>query len=106
MMRMANVAAPGQIQIVGSAIPRSRATLIPRPIIAHPEISPGAKLVYSKLLEYGRGTDNPTHNRIAAELGVSPRSVRNYINDLKDVGLIEVRAHAGKTNSYRVSAVK
>lgn len=102
---MANVAAPGRIEVIGSsAIARASATFIPPEIIAHQDIASGAKLVYSKLLHYARAGPAPTHKRLAAELGVSPRSIRNYLGELKAAGLLQVRTHAGKPNSYRLSA--
>jgi hypothetical protein len=45
-----------------------------------------------------------TNNRLAVDLAISPRSVRNYITALKHAGLIKVRSHPGKPNSYALAS--
>ena len=65
---------------------------------------PLTKLVYSKLLNYASTNDTATNNRLAADLAVSPRSVRNYIAALKSARLVEVRLHPGKPSSYKLTA--
>jgi hypothetical protein len=77
---------------------------MPTTIVAHTKLTPGAKLTYSKLIEYARGREVATNNRLAADLVVSPRSVRNYIAALRAAGLVEVRRHPGKPNSYRLTS--
>jgi hypothetical protein len=103
---MANIAAgivSARIEFAGPRPAPADASLIPAAIIQNPTISPGAKLVYSKLIEYVRGREVATNNRLAADLVVSPRSVRNYIAALSAAGLVQVRRHPGKPNSYRLT---
>jgi len=59
--------------------------------------------VYSALLTYALRKETATNNRLADDLAVSPRSVRNYITALKSAGLIKVRSHPGKPNSYTLA---
>lgn len=103
---MASLAAPlpaGRIELVGP-LPRSReAALLPTAIIQSKRIGPGAKLVYSKLLNYAATGVTATNRRLAADLAVSPRSIRNYVAALKDTGLIKVRLHPGKPSSYQLA---
>ena len=105
---MANVAATvgsGRIQLIGRFSPSpGNTTLIPTAIISNKDIGPGPKLVYSRLLAYAATNEAATNNRLAAELAVSPRSIRNYISALKAVGLIEVRHHPGKPRSFKLAA--
>jgi hypothetical protein len=105
---MANVAAPlesGRIQLIGRYTPTpGNTSFIPTSIIGNKEIGPGPKLVYSRLLSYAAANEPATNNRLAADLAVSPRSVRNYISALKAAGLVEVRHHPGKPRSFRLAA--
>jgi hypothetical protein len=105
---MANVAAPieaGRIQLIGrlSTAPENT-TIIPDAIIANKRLGPGPKLVYSMLLSYAAANEPATNNRLAADLAVSPRSIRNYISALKAAGLIMVWHHPGKPRSFNLVA--
>lgn len=103
---MANIAAgiaSGRIELTGLRRVLADVSLIPVAVIQHPAIGPGAKLAYSKLIEYARGREVPTNNRLAADLVVSPRSVRNYMAELRAAGLVQVGRHPGKPNSYRLT---
>jgi biopolymer transport protein ExbD len=105
MANVATVTAPVRLQV-----PRARhatsvhASMMPVAIIANKKIGPGAKLVYSKLLAYAAANEVATNNRLAADLAVSPRSVRNYISALKSVGLVKVRLQPGKPSSYTLTS--
>lgn len=102
---MANIASPmpaGRTELIGP-FPRAQETsVVPLAIIRNKEIRPGAKLVYSKLLDYASTNVTASTRRLAADLAVSPRSVRNYIAALKDAGLVKVRLHPGKPSSYQL----
>jgi hypothetical protein len=101
MANIAPAAIAREIRIIGAyPIERANASLVPTTIIGSREIGPGAKLVYSKLLSYARNSQMATTQRIAADLAVSPRSVRNYIAALKIAGLIRVHLQPGKPSSY------
>jgi len=106
-MGMANVAAStpsGRIQIAGRySMAAANTSFIPTAIIRSKEIGPGPKLVYSQLLAYAATNEPATNNRLAADLAVSPRSVRNYIAALKAAGLVQVRLHAGKPRSFTLA---
>jgi hypothetical protein len=105
---MANVAPPiesGRIQLIGKfSTAAANTTFIPTAIIGNKNIGPGPKLVYSRLLTYAATNEPATNNRLAADLAVSPRSIRNYISALKAVGLIQVRHHPGKPRSFKLAA--
>ena len=105
---MANVAAAvgsGRIQLIGRfPTAPDDTTFIPTAIIGNKEIGPGSKLVYSRLLAYAARNEAATNNRLAADLAVSPRSIRNYIAALKSAGLVEIEHHAGKPRSFRLAA--
>jgi hypothetical protein len=104
---MANLAAPaasGRIQVMGRYSPPTATTsFIPAGIIANKKISPGPKLVYSRLLAYAAMNEPATNNRLAADLAVSPRSARNYIAALKAARLVEVLHHPGKPRSFKLA---
>jgi len=105
---MANVAAPvgaGRIQLIGGyPTAPENTTLIPTAIIGNKKIGPGPKLVYSRLLAYAATNQPATNNRLAADLAVSPRSIRNYISALMAAGLVQVRYHPGKPRSFKLAA--
>jgi Helix-turn-helix domain len=105
---MANLATPaqsGRIQLSGQYLTAlANTSFIPADIIAHKNIGPGPKLVYSRLLTYAATNEVATNNRLAADLAVSPRSIRNYLAELKTAGLVEVQHHPGKPRSFRLAA--
>lgn len=107
---MANLATPvasGRIQIMGRySAPTANTSFIPAGIIGNRKIGPGPKLVYSRLLAYAAMKEPATNNRLAADLAVSPRSVRNYIAALKAAGLVEVLLHPGKASSFRLATAQ
>jgi hypothetical protein len=104
---MANHAAPtqsGRIQVTAPYLkPAADTSFIPAGIIASKKIGPGPKLVYSRLLAYASLKEPATNNRLAADLAVSPRSVRNYIAALKAAVLVEVLLHPGKASAFKLA---
>jgi hypothetical protein len=104
---MANLASASVSSAIGTFAQYSAlapdASVIPTAIIANRAIGPGPKLVYSRLLAYAATNDAATNNRLAADLAVSPRSIRNYIAALKAAGLVETQLHAGKPRSFRLT---
>lgn len=105
---MANIAvatSPRRMQLGAGRAVGSDASLIPLAIFANDKIGPGAKLAYSKLLSYAAIKDTATNRRLAEDLAVSPRSVRNYISELKSAGLIKVRLHPGKPSTYQLTTM-
>jgi helix-turn-helix protein len=96
----------GKIVISGrSDFGRSDSTLIPLAILHHRTISPGAKLVYSKLLNYAWAGARANNKRLATDLGISPRAVRNYVTELREAHLLDVQTRPGKANLYTVSTM-
>lgn len=83
-------------------------TTIPNAILRFPGITPGAKLLYVLLLSYAwnSGSCFPGQDRVADDLGVSERSVRNYITELETVGLLRIKQRGlGQTNIYYVPRI-
>ena len=74
---------------------------IPEAMLKYRDISPGAKLCYGRLCRYSgkNGEAYPSYKELASELGVKERMAKNYIKELKDVGLIEV-VRTKTTNHY------
>ena len=93
--------------IIDGAVPLDRAnsTLIPIAILHHQTISPGAKLVYSKLLSYAWAGAAASNKLLAGDLGISPRGLRNNVAELRDAHLLEVQTRPGKPNVYSVSTL-
>lgn len=104
MANTASSAPSGYIQIMGryTATP-ANALLIPTAIVTNKDLGLGPKLVYSRLLAYAAMREPATNNRLAADLAISPRSVRNYLAALKTAGLVEVQLHPGKPRSFKLA---
>ncbi len=80
-------------------------TRVPNFILVNPKISVGAKLAYAMLLKYAWQDDYcfPGQKRLAEDMGVSTRSVVEFIKELKRAGLINVvRRGQGKSNLYEL----
>ena len=103
MANIAVVVPAGRMRVSKLEREGQQTSRIPLAIIASKKIGPGAKLVYSTLLSYASSKETATNNRLAADLAVSPRSIRNYIAALKSAGLVKVRLHAGKASSYQLT---
>jgi hypothetical protein len=68
--------------------------IMPKCILQQKNLSLGAKAIYAVLASLpAQGVDHcwPSQAYLAESLGVSERSVRNYLRELERVGLIEVR---------------
>ena len=93
---------------INSADPIARHgfTQIPNFILRNPDITVGAKTVYSLLLSYAWNNDCcfPGQETLADHAGISKRSVVTFMAELERVGLIEVqRRGLGKTNFYTIN---
>jgi hypothetical protein len=78
-------------------------TQIPNCLINNHDLSPGAKLVYSKLLSYAWYNQMvyPGQETMAEELGLGKRSVIRFVAELERIGYLEVeRRGQGLTNRY------
>ena len=72
-------------------------------ILRDPDISVGAKMVYSMFLSYSRNNDYcfPGQERLAVDCGRSERSVRTWQKELEEKKLGEVKRWGlGKINLY------
>lgn len=83
---------------------------IPNWLLRRREISPGAKLVYALLTDNTCGIDFPEYElasgldekKIAQSIGASERSIRNWLKELENGGLIRYEVSGwGKPNLYR-----
>ena len=73
-----------------------------------PNISIGAKTIYSLFLSYGWHNNFcfPGQDRLAKEVGMGVASVNRFIKELEVCGLIEITGRGqGKTNFYTVNFV-
>ena len=78
-------------------------TQIPNLVLRRSDLQPGAKLTYMVLLSYAWQEDHayPGQDRLAADMGVSERSVITYLKQLQETGLITIRRRGlGMTNVY------
>jgi hypothetical protein len=83
-------------------------TQVPNFILRDPNISIGAKTIYSLFLSYGWHNNFcfPGQARLAKEVGMGVASVNRFIKELEACGLIEItRRGQGKTNFYTVNFV-
>jgi len=82
-------------------------TQIPNIILESKDLTGNAKLCYTMLLRYAWQNDFcfPGQDKLAGDMGVTSRSVRNYLAELKEKGFVSVRRRGlGKTNIYTVYA--
>jgi hypothetical protein len=80
-------------------------TGVPNFILESKQISVGAKLTYAMLLKYARELDEcfPGQERLARDMGASPRSVRSWLIELSHAKLIDVKHRGqGRPNLYTV----
>jgi hypothetical protein len=94
------------IEIVGADLAtRHGFTQVPNFILTNSDISVGGKLAYAMLLKYAWGDDAcfPGQTKLAVDMGSGERSVRRYLEELENAGLLEiVQRGLGKTNLYRL----
>lgn len=82
---------------------RAGFTVIPNTIFARRDISAGAKLAYMLLLSYAwqKGSCFPGQQRMCDDMGVSVRSLRNYLRELESAGLVVTKRRGlTQTNIY------
>ena len=97
------------IEIIG-ADPATRHgfTMVPNFLLTNKSLTVGAKLAYAMLLKYAWSNDAcyPGQQKLAEDMGSGERSVRTYLKELEDEGLLEVTQRGlGKTNLYRLHLV-
>lgn len=64
---------------------------VSKPVLTNPTISPGAKALYSLLCCYKnkQNSCNPGINRLADELNVGYSTIKRWLKELKDAGIIQ-----------------
>lgn len=87
-------------------VAREGFTQLPNFILRNPDISIGAKTVYSLFISYAWHNDFcfPGQETLAKAIGMSVGSVNAFIKELQTIGLIEVeRRGQGRTNFYTIN---
>jgi hypothetical protein len=97
------------IEIIG-ADPATRHgfTMVPNFLLTNKKLTVGAKLAYAMLLKYAWSDEAcyPGQQKLAEDMGSGERSIRTYLKELEDEGLLEVTQRGlGKTNLYRLHLV-
>jgi len=81
-------------------------TRIPNEILDHVELSNDAKILWQHLYKRcfnGGNASYPGMETLSEEMGKSERTVRKYMNELKDMNMIEVEQRGvGQTNLYYI----
>ncbi len=80
-------------------------TQLPNRVLKDTRLSFGARLTYADLLSYAWDKEScfPGQNRIAEDLGVSARSVRTFLHQLKEHGSISWKNQGpSKPNLYSI----
>jgi DNA-binding transcriptional ArsR family regulator len=94
------------LRLKGADIATQRGwTGVPNFILESKEISVGAKLIYAMLLKYAREMDEcfPGQDRLAKDIGNGERSVRRWLKELQQVGLVTIKQRGqGRPNLYTV----
>lgn len=83
-------------------------TQVPNVVLRRHDLSPGAKVVYALLLSYAWQEDHcwPGQARLADEAGASPRSVRTWLQELRERALVTIeRRGLTLTNVYWIEAL-
>ena len=94
------------LRLKGADIATQRGwTGVPNFILESKEMSVGAKLIYAMLLKYAREMDEcfPGQDRLAKDVGNGERSVRRWLKELQQVGLVTIKQRGqGRPNLYTV----
>lgn len=105
MQHVSEILKEGNIVLTGAdALTAGGYTQVPNAILDAP-LSTGAKLVYAMLLKYAWSNNFcfPGQVRLAQDLRVTDRSIRNYLTELRDEGYIYVTQQGlTKPNLYRL----
>ncbi|MFI5398310.1 MAG: helix-turn-helix domain-containing protein [Candidatus Binatia bacterium] len=80
-------------------------TSVPNRILRNSAITLGARMCYAMLLSYAWQEDFcfPAQIRLAEDLGIGERTVRQYLNELREAGLITWKQQGlNRPNIYRI----
>ena len=77
---------------------------LPVALIRNAALSPQARCLYMILASYANAEQIcwPSRSRLAADIGLSVRTVARLLKGLEGVGLIERKASTGRTTTYRL----
>lgn len=77
-------------------------TKVPNWLIRWPNLSPQARLLLFDLLSYawGEGSCFPSQRTLSSDIGLSPRRIRHYLDELVRFGLIKIIKRRGRSNIY------
>ncbi|MCC6947003.1 MAG: helix-turn-helix domain-containing protein [Bradyrhizobiaceae bacterium] len=81
-------------------------TQVPNFILRTKKLSAGDKLAFAMLLSYAWQNDFcfPGQQRLAADMGITERSVRTHLKALEAAGLLAITQRGqGKTNLYELN---
>ncbi len=84
-----------------------KGSFIPEWLERRPELSPGVKMAYGRLMRYAgkNGYCYPKVETLAMALGVSDRQAKRYVKELGDARLVSVKRRGhGQPNEYRFLA--
>lgn len=105
-LRETNAFKDRNLRLKGADIATQRGwTGVPNFILESKDISVGAKLIYAMLLKYAREMDEcfPGQDRLAKDIGNGERSVRRWLKELQQVGLVTIKQRGqGRPNLYTV----
>ena len=97
-----------ELDVAFDPVTRGGFTQIPNFILTDDTLSLGAKVAYAMFLHYAWHKDScfPGQDRLAEAMGMSKSRVNDFIKELEQIGLIEIRRRGqGKTNIYRIKFV-
>src|SRR3972149_7358767 len=95
--------------IVENEMLRAGFAALPYLVLRDLRLSIGARLAYAVLLMYAwqEGSCFPGQERMAGDLGVSPRNLRRFLTELRNLGYVSwKKLMPGGTNTYYLHDVK
>ena len=95
--------------IIENEMLRAGFAALPYLVLRDLRLSIGARLAYAVLLMYAwqEGSCFPGQERMAGDLGVSPRNLRRFLTELRNLGYVSwKKLMPGGTNTYYLHDVK
>ncbi|NLO88958.1 MAG: helix-turn-helix domain-containing protein [Clostridia bacterium] len=84
-------------------------TSVPNAVLEEPDLSPGAKITYFLLLKFAwkSGEAFPGQEKLADAIGCSEKTVRTYLSELQEAGLISCKRRGlTQTNVYYINDLR
>ena len=104
MENIRNILEKHTIVVVNEAL-KHGFTQLPNYVLKDKRLSFGARLAYAVLLSYAWQEDScfPGQDRMAKDLGTSDRSIRTFLNELREYGYISWKQQGlNKPNVYYI----